>query len=174
MKVTTLGRKFNVTEDLKQKVELKLSKLDKFFGEEATANVTMRSQKNKEILEITITHKGRMFRSEVSDDTILNALDKSIDIIERQIRKNKTRLEKQLKSASFDAFDETIRDLEEEEIVITKTKKFVVDAMSAEEAVLQMNLLGHNFFLFRNADNGQINVAYKKGNGEYGLIEPID
>ncbi len=174
MKVTTLGRKFNVTDDIKEKVEKKLSKLDKFFGDEANANVTMRSQKNKEILEITITHKGRMFRSEVEDETILNALDKSIDIIERQIRKNKTRLEKQLKLPAVSEFSEDLRDLGEDEIVITRTKKFAVDAMTVEEAVLQMNLLGHEFFLFKNPDNGAINLVYKRKDNEYGVIEPVD
>lgn len=174
MKVTTLGRKFNITDDLKQKVEKKLSKLDKFFDEEAKANVTMRSERNKEILEITITYKGRMFRSEVADENIPTALDKSIDIIERQIRKNKTRLEKQLKAGSLNEFSNEAGELSEDEINITRTKRFVINQMTVEEAVLQMNLLGHNFFLFRNDENGSINLVYKKNNNEYGVIEPIE
>lgn len=170
MKITVVGRKFHVTDDLKDKVEKKLSKFDKFFSDEASANVTMRSQKNDEILEITIFYKGTMFRSEVADKEIENALDKSIDIIERQIRKNKTRLEKKFKTGAFETipFDE-----DEEEIKITKTKQFVISPMNVEEAVLQMNLLGHSFFLFFNEENDSINLVYKKSNDEYGVIEPV-
>ena len=170
MKITIVGRKFHVTDDLKYKVENKLSKFDKFFSDEAVANVTMRSQKNDEILEITIFYKGTMFRSETSDKEIENALDKSIDIIERQIRKNKTRLEKKFKTGTFEAIP---IDEEEDEIKITKTKQFKIAPMSVEEAVLQMNLLGHNFFLFLNEEYETINLVYKKANDEYGVIEPV-
>lgn len=170
MKISIIGRKFHVTDDLKEKVQKKLSKLDKFFSDEADANVTMRSCKNDEILEITIFYKGTMFRSEVSDEKIENALDKSVDIIERQIRKNKTRLEKKFKTGVFETID---TDEIEEEINITKTKQFKISAMSAEEAVLQMNLLGHSFFLYQNEEDGNVNVVYKKANDEYGIIEPI-
>ncbi len=170
MKITIVGRKFHVTDDLREKVEKKLSKFDKFFSDEATANVTMRSQRNDEILEITIFYKGTMFRSEVADKEIENALDKSLDIIERQIRKNKTRLEKKFKTGVFEALP---IDEEEDEINITKIKKFSISPMSVEEAVLQMNLLGHAFFLFINEDSGNINLVYKKSNDEYGVIEPV-
>ncbi len=172
MKITIVGRKFNVTDDLKEKVAKKLTKLDKFFSDEANANVTMRSERSKEILEITINYKGTMFRSEVVDDAITAALDKSIDIIERQIRKNKTRLEKRLKVDAFVPYE--AEDIEEEEIKITKVKHFEISPMSAEEAVLQMNLLGHEFFLYKNAENGNTNLVYKKANNEYGVIEPIE
>ena len=170
MKITIVGRKFHVTDDLKQKVEKKLSKFDKFFSDEATANVTMRSQKNDEILEITIFYKGTMFRSEASDKEIENALDRSVDIIERQIRKNKTRLERKFKTGTFESIP---IEEDEDEIKITKTKKFAISQMNVDEAVLQMNLLGHNFFLFLNEENGNINLVYKKANDEYGLIEPV-
>ena len=174
MKVTIVGRRFEVTDELKQKVEKKLGKLDKFFDDEASAKVTMRADKNQEILETTISYKGTMFRSEVAEENIVAALDKSIDVIERQIRKNKTRLEKRLKTGSFAEAPEEACDEPEEEIKITKTKRFAVRQMSVEEAVLQMNLLGHSFFLFRNDTDGGINVVYKKNNNEYGVIEPIE
>ena len=170
MKVTIVGRKFNVTEDLKELVAKKLSKLDKFFSDEAVANVTMKSEKNKEILETTITYKGTMFRSEVAEDVITAALDKSVDIIERQIRKNKTRLERKFKTGAFEAIP---IEEEEDEIKITKTKQFKISPMSVEEAVLQMNLLGHSFFLFLNEENDNVNVVYKKADDEYGVIEPV-
>ena len=169
MKITIVGRKFHVTDDLKEKVEKKLSKFDKFFSDEAVANVTMRSQKNDEILEITIFYKGTMFRSEVADKEIENALDKSVDIIERQIRKNKTRLEKKFKTGAFEAIP---IEEEEDEIKITKTKQFKISPMSVEEAVLQMNLLGHSFYAFTDADSGDVCVVYKRKEGSYGLIAP--
>ena len=174
MKVIIVGRRFDVTDDLKQKVEKKLSKLDKFFDEQAVANVTMRAERNKEILEITITYKGTMFRSEVAEEKIPAALDKSIDIIERQIRKNKTRLEKRLKTGSVESLVEEFKDVSEDEIKITRVKKFDVRLMTAEEAVMQMNLLGHSFFLFKDAETGNFSVVYKKKNDEYGVIEPIE
>ena len=174
MKEIIVGRRFDVTDDFKQKVEKKLLKLDKFFDEQAVANVTMRAERNKEILEITITYKGTMFRSEVAEEKIPAALDKSIDIIERQIRKNKTRLEKRLKTGSVESLVEEFKDVPEDEIKITRVKKFDVRLMTAEEAVMQMNLLGHSFFLYRDAESGEFNVVYKKKNDEYGVIEPIE
>ena len=174
MKLTIVGRKFDVTDELKEKVAKKLGKLDKFFDDEAKANVTMRTERNKEVLETTIIYKGTMFRSEVAEEKITASLDKSIDIIERQIRKNKTRLEKQLKSGSFDNAVEALPAETEDEIKITRSKKFYLKPMTAEEAILQMNLLGHQFFLFKNDTDGNINLVYKKDNSEYGLIEPVE
>jgi len=113
-----------------------------------------------------------MFRSEVADDAITASLDKSIDIIERQIRKNKTRLEKRLKVGAFVPYEDDV--VEEDEIKITKVKHFELSPMSAEEAVLQMNLLGHEFFLFKNEETGITNLVYKKADNEYGLIEPTE
>ena len=106
----------------------------------------------------------------VADREIENAIDKSIDIIERQIRKNKTRLEKKFKTGAFEALPD---EEAEDEINVTKTKRFTVSHMSVEEAILQMNLLGHSFFLFINEENDSINLVYKKSNGEYGVIEPV-
>ncbi|MBO4343718.1 MAG: ribosome-associated translation inhibitor RaiA [Clostridia bacterium] len=176
MKISITGKKFRVTEAISKKINDKLSKFDKFFDTESDATVVLRSRKNKEIIEITIYQSGTMFRSEVEDDNILNALDKSVDIIERQIRKNKTRLARRLK---IGAFDKTVlaesqwKDLKEDEIKITKVKNFVMKPMTPEEAVLQMNLLGHEFFLFTNSETGANSVVYKKKNDEYGLLNAV-
>ncbi len=177
MKLTITGRKFTVTEDISGKITDKLQKFDKFFDEEATATVVLRSRKNVELIEITIHVKGTMFRAEVEDDSALNALDKAVDIIERQIRKNKTRLERRLKIGAFDKAvlaDSQWADIDEEEIKISKVKKFVLKPMTPEEAVMQMNLLGHEFFLFLNAESGAPSVVYLKKNKEYGVIEAIE
>lgn len=176
MKLTITGRKFTVTDSISERITEKLNKFDKYFDDEATGTVVLRSRKNAEIIEITIYYKGTMFRAEVEDESILNALDRAVDIIERQIRKNKTRLERRLKVG---AFDKTVlagnqwNDAEDEPIRITRTKKFVMKPMTPEEAVLQMNLIGHEFFLFTNAEDGKICVVYKKKNEEYGLIETV-
>lgn len=176
MKLTITGKKFTVTEKISEKITEKLGKFDKYFEEEAVGTVVFRSRKMAEIIEITIYSKGTMFRAEVEDESILNALDKAVDIIERQIRKNKTRLERRLKVGAFDKValaDSQWNDIEEDEIRITRTKKFIVKPMTPEEAVLQMNLLGHEFFLFTNAEDEKISVVYKKKNNEYGLIETV-
>lgn len=176
MKLSITGRKFTVTDALSEKITEKLAKFDKYFDEEATGTVVLRSRKNDEIIEITIYYKGTMFRAEVEEDNALNALDRAVDIIERQIRKNKTRLERRLRIGAFDKTvlaDTQWEDVKEDEIKITKNKKFVMKLMTPEEAVLQMNLLGHEFFLFTNADTGSQCVVYKRKNNEYGIIETI-
>ncbi len=176
MKLTITGRKFTVTDSISERITEKLNKFDKYFDDEATGTVVLRSRKNTEIIEITIYSKGTMFRAEVEDESILNALDRAVDIIERQIRKNKTRLERRLKIGAFDKTvlaDNQWSDAEEEPIRITRTKKFVMKPMTPEEAVLQMNLIGHEFFLFTNAENEKVCVVYKKKNEEYGLIETV-
>ena len=176
MKLTITGRKFTVTDSITEKIQEKLGKFDKYFDDEATGTVVLRSRKNVEIIEITIYSKGTMFRAEVEDETALNALDRAVDIIERQIRKNKTRLERRLKIGAFDKTilaDNQWKDIEEDEIRITRTKKFIMKPMTPEEAVLQMNLIGHEFFLFTNTEDGKTCVVYKKKNNEYGLIETV-
>lgn len=176
MKLSITGKKFRVTESISEKITEKLLKFDKYFDEEATGIVMLRSRKNKELIEITIYNKGTMFRAEQEDDSVLNALDRAVDIIERQIRKNKTKLEKRLKIGAFDKVtlaDNQWKEVEEEEIKIGRTKKFVMSPMSPEEAVLQMNLLGHEFYMFINDLTGNTAVVYKRKEDEYGLIEGI-
>ena len=174
MKLTITGRKFTVTEKISEKITEKLLKFEKYFDEEAIGNVVLRSRKNMELIEITIFCKGTVYRAEEEDESILNALDRAVDIIERQIRKNKTKLEKRLRIGAFDKTvlaDSQWKDVDEEEIKIGRTKKFVLKPMTPEEAVLQMNLLGHEFFLFLNSENGAVSVVYKRKEDEYGIIE---
>lgn len=174
MKITTFGRQVEVTEDLKILFDKKLGKLDKFFRDDADCNVTLRERKNgRKILEVTISAAGTLFRAETEEETFQNALDKAVSTIERQIRKNKTRLEKRLRESAFDrdvqAFEEPI---EEEGEFDIRTKSFSFKPMSAEEAILQMNLLGHEFFVFENDVTGEVNVVYKRHARKYGLIVP--
>lgn len=170
MKITTVGRQMNVPNDLKGLFEKKLQKFDKFFKDEAEAVITLSRKKNLECLELMITANGTLFRSEESDSTFQNALDSAIDTIERQIRNNKTRLEKKFKGSFLDV-DYNEDDEEELEFEI-RTKTFSFKPMSVEEAILQMNLLEHQFFVFTNMDTELVNVVYKRKNGGYGLIVP--
>ena len=171
MKITTIGRQMEVPRDLKELFEKKLQKFDKFFKDEAEAVITLSKEKNEECLELMITAKGTIFRSEESDSTFQNALDTAIDTIERQIRKNKTRLEKKFKETSFDADFFDVQEDEEVEFDI-RTKKFYFKPMSVEEAILQMNLIEHEFYVFTNQDTDKVNVVYKRKKGGYGLIVP--
>ncbi len=172
MKVTIVGRQMNVWEEMKVIIENKLAKLGKYFNDECTANVTLSSKHNKKCLEITIVSAGTIFRSEVQDETFRNALDKAVYAIERQIRKNKTRLAKRLREGAFDyGIIDTGEDFEEEAEFKIRRKSFTLKPMSVEEAIMQMNLLEHEFFVFKDDKTEEICIVYKRRDGDYGLIE---
>ena len=171
MKVSIIGRQMNVWNEMKDTIDLKLKKLDKYFSDECSATVTLSSKHNHKCLEVTINASGMIFRSEVEDETFRNALDRAIYAIERQIRKNKTRLQRKLRQGAFDnGIFETNEDIEEEAEFTVREKTFALKPMSTEEAIMQMNLLGHDFFVFRNMDD-VICIVYARKNGGYGLIE---
>ena len=160
MKITIYGKQMTVRESLKAAIEKKLSKFDKFFGEETEAFVTCRTRKGDKILEITVNYGGTTFRSEEESETFLTALDRAIEALERQIRKNKTRLEKTFKRGAFTKIDVDDDDeyVEEEEFEI-REKRFPLKPMSPEEAILQMNLLGHSFYAFTHAETNETCVV---------------
>lgn len=173
MKITVVGRQMNVRESLKEMVEKKLTKLDKFFNGDAEATVTFSCKRDKECLEITISAVNTLFRYEAEEDTFQTSLDRAIDAIERQIRKNKTRLEKRLRDSSFTVpEDDDFYDVEEEPEFNIRVKEFSIKPMSVEEAILQMNLIGHQFFVFEDQETGETCVVYSRYDGNYGLIVP--
>ena len=177
MKINIVGRQLSVYDDTKEMIIEKLSKLDRYFGEEGNATVTLSHKRNLATLEITIKASNTLFRSEVDAESFRDALDKSIDNIERQIRKNKTKLRKKLRegiltdvdiaSASMEPVDEP-----ESSDIIIRTKTFEYTPMSPEEAIMQMNLIGHSFFVFNDAVTGKTCVVYTRKDGNYGLIVP--
>ena len=174
MKITVVGRQMSVRESLKALVEKKLSKFDRFFDDEAEAIVKFGHVRDLERLEITISAGGTLFRCEEEEDSYENALDECIESIERQIRKNKTRLAKKLREGAFvphEAAPEAPAEVEEDNMVI-RTKVFRMKPMTPDEAILQMNLLGHDFFMFRDASNEETCVVYRRRDGAYGLIIP--
>lgn len=179
MKFTIIGRKYEVTDKVRDYVEKKLGRLDKFFKEDSEARVVLGTIKENEYIEASIYASGMIYRAESSDKEILAAIDRIVDVIERQIRKNKTRLAKKIKKdATLDSklISGEIYAGEEEtnEFEIVKTKRFTVKPMTSEEAVLQMNLLGHNFFVFKNVETNEMNVVYKRKDGKYAIIESVE
>ncbi len=172
MKTTIVARKMDLTSGMKEYVEKKISKLDKFFDDDAEAKITMSVEKNRQKIEATIINRNTIFRVEQVTSDMYVTMDKIIDDMERQIRKNKTRLEKKMRSEAFADFgvvDVTVE--EEKEFNIIKTKSFTTKPMSNEEAILQMNLLGHTFFVYKNDVTEKNNIVYKRNDGNYGIIE---
>lgn len=176
MKVTITGRKVNLRDNFKELATKKLARFDRIFDADADAHVVVTVEHNRQTVEITIRQRGMIYRAEATEFEMNDALDRVISALGRQIRKNKTKLEKQIHSGAIDQYIEeyTYTDAVEEvnEFEVVKSKKFFVNPLSVDEAILQMNLLGHQFFMFRNADTEEINVVYKRDNGGYGLLEP--
>ena len=173
MKITVTGRQMSVYDEMKELIEKKLAKFDKYFNGSAEATVTLSCKHNEKNLEITISAANTLFRSEIGAESFRAALDLAIDAIDGQIRKNKTRLEKRLRSGGLDfPTDDFDLDDEEDPELIIRTKTFSVKPMSPEEAILQMNLLGHQFFVFRDDQSGNTCVVYTRRDGAYGLIIP--
>lgn len=170
------GKNIDVTDALKEKVISKVGKLEKFFYSSTEVQVTLSVEKNSHIVEVTIPFDGFIVRAEESNDDMYTSIDKVIDVLERQILKNKTRLAKKLHGGALKNLAEsgTSDDAQEieEEYKIVRTKKFAIKPMAIEEAILQMNLLGHEFFMFANSETDQTNVVYRRKDGNYGLIEP--
>ena len=170
MNITIVGRKCNPREDFRMRAEKRLGKVEKLFGEEASAKVTATVEKTCHIVEVTVTKSGMIFRAEERAENMEDALDACVDSLIRQIRKNKTRLDKKLHSAVLDDFIDTVE--EETEFDVIREKTVALKPQSVEEAIFQMNLLGHQFYMFLNADTDEINVVYKRNATGYGLIAP--
>ncbi len=168
MIINYVGRQLSVPEDFKLVAETKLAKFDKFFRDEPTATVKLSAIKNRERVEVTIMAGSMFYRGEETEETFRNALDLAIEAIERQIRKNKTKLAKRLRDTLPD--ESSVEEIEYEPII--KTKTFELRPMTLEEAILQMNLLGHSFFVYSDSVTGEVNIVYRRNDGDYGLIIP--
>lgn len=173
MNITVVGRKCTPRENFKERAEKKLSKIDRFFGEGATAKVTATVEKNSQSVEITVVNDGMFFRAQARAENMNDALDECVDLLIRQMRKNKTKLEKRLKAGAFDEL--VAPEVEEEtEFELVRTKVIPVKPQSVDEAILQMNMLGHKFYVFRNSADDTVSVVYRRDDGGYGLIVPSD
>lgn len=174
MKIVISGRQMSVRSSLRELIETKLSKFERFFGDQAEAYVTCSNKNNKQTVEITIIYAGTVFRSEEQGSSFPNAAVRAVDALERQIRKNKTRLSRRLRNGAFEAIEtvEEIEPIEEENEFTIRVKSFPAKPMDAHEAILQMNLSGHTFYAFLDAESGKHAVVYRRHNGDYGLLLP--
>lgn len=177
MEIKLLGRKKEIRDEVRDWTNRKLGKLDKYFGD-ASCKVTMWTERGVHHAEITVNAKGTLFRAEVSSNEEIACIDKAVSAIERQIVKNKTRLAKRLREGAISSLEmnDFVSDLSAEEISedkefkVIKTKKIETKPISVEEAILQMNLLSHSFFIFKNEQNIPC-VVYKRNDKDYGVIE---
>lgn len=175
MKISISGRQMTVRASLRDLLERKLAKFDKYFGENAEAFVTCSNKNDLKTVEITVNYGGTVFRSEEGSTSFNSAVIRAIDTLEGQMRKNKSRIEKRIREG---AFTDTEEDLdgelyeEEEAQFNVRVKSFPAKPMDVQEAILQMNLSGHSFFAFLDADSGKYAVVYRRHNGDYGMLLP--
>ena len=174
MNITYTARKVTLKDSFKERTEKKLHKLDRFFSDDAAAVVVVSLEKERQTVEITIQYHNMTFRAEKTTLDMFDSLEAVVDMLVKQIVKNKSKLSKRLHDNSF------MKDLEDydtakwedtKEYQIVRNKKFYIKPMDEEEAILQMNILGHSFFMFRNVHTEEINVVYKRKDGNYGLLE---
>jgi len=180
MKITTQGNGIHVGDRLEEKIADKLAKFNKYFGEEGVFSIRIRQERDDrhdaKKVEITLKLENHIYRAEAKDEEILTAVDRAVDKLESQIRRQKTRIEKQVHDYSF--IKEYLSDLVEEEEAeyeektIIKRKTFALVPMTSDDAVLEMEMLGHSFLVYLDAETGNVCVVYKRKDGNYGLIEP--
>lgn len=177
MKITYTARKVNLRENFKERVEKKLLKFERLFSDDAVASVVVTLEKNRQTVEITIRDNGMVYRVESTMPEMNDALDKVTDMLMRQIRKNKTKLSKKMKAGSIDDFimqttSEESDEAEDDEYRVVRKKQVLIKPISVDEAILEMNMVNHNFFMFINAETDEVNVVYKRADGDYGVLEP--
>ncbi len=172
MRITITGKNLEVTDGLREAVEERLSKLDRYFTADTPADVTLSVEKDRKKIEVTIPIKGNIIRSEQVSSDMYVSIDLVEEVIERQLKKYKNKIiDKKHATGSFK--QEFIdKEFEDEEVDIIRTKHFEVKPMYPEDACIQMELLGHSFFVFMNADTDLVSVVYKRKDGTYGMIEP--
>ena len=175
MKFIISGKNIDITEGLKSAIEDKIGKLEKYFTPDTEVHVTLSVEKERQKIEVTIPVKGTVIRSEQVSNDMYVSIDLVEEIIERQLKKYKRKLTDHKQNISYFKQDYIEKDfMDEDEIKIIRTKKFDIKPMYPEDACVQMELLGHSFFVFCNAETEEINVVYKRKGGSYGLIEPED
>ena len=174
MRYKISGKNIEVTPGLKDAVQEKIGKLERYFNQDTEANITLSVEKGRQKIEVIIPVKGHIIRAEQESSDMYVSIDLVEEIIERQLKKYKTKLiDKKQSALSFsEAFLQEEMEAPDEEIKIMKVKRFGMKPMDPEEACIQMELLGHAFYVFLNADTDEVNVVYKRKNNTYGLIEP--
>lgn len=176
MKIIMSGKGFEVTDSLRERIEKKLSKLDRYFRDDAEATIRISQEKGaRNIVEITITTSGLTLRAEETSTDMYGSIDGAVDKLNRQIRRHRTKLDKKLRDNAFEAPAAEVADEPEEMPAVynvVRVKKFPVKAMQVDDAIAQMELLDHDFFLFRNEETDGICLIYRRNDGTYGLLQP--
>jgi len=171
MKVTTIGRKVSLKDNFLNRVEDRLGKLDKFFSDNAEATVTVTVEKKWQTVEIAVKDRKMQFRSEQSADSMELALEDAVDNLEAQIIKNKEKIHRKFNGYAY--FDDLpVLEGEEDDYEIVRKKVFALEPQSVDDAILEMNMMGHTFFMFKDIVTEEINVVYKRKDGNYGLLIP--
>ncbi len=173
MNLVISGKNLDITEGLRSAIEEKIGKLERYFTDTTEVHVTLSTEKNRQKIEITIPMKGSIIRAEEVSSDMYVSIDLVEEVIERQLRKYKNKLiDKEQNAAHLSQSFIEADEFEDEDIQIIRTKKFAMKPMDPEEACVQMELIGHNFFVFRNSETDEVNVVYKRKGNTYGLIEP--
>lgn len=174
MNITISSRKTTVKDSFREWAEKKLKKLDRFFEEDAQAAIVVTNERERETVEVTVQSRGMIFRAEKTSADRLDSLDAVVESLTKQIVKNKNKLEKKGKTraATLEGFEEYAAEQHDEEYHVVKTKSFDLKPMSVDEAILQMNMLDHQFYMFQNDANDLVCIVYKRNDGDYGLLEP--
>lgn len=176
MRISISGKNIEVSDYLRDLIDKKVGKLERYFPKDTEVQVTMAVERNRHIVEVTIPYSGIIIRGEEVTGDMYASIDSVLDKLEKQIIRHRTRLEKNLKNGAFKheapLFGGSYDEPEEEESKIVRVKRFALKPMTEEEAMLQMSLLGHSFYVFLNADTNEVNVLYSRKDGNYGLIEP--
>lgn len=176
MKIITSGKGIGISDSLMDRIEKKLAKLDRYFHDDAEANVRLSQEKGgRNIAEITISASGVLLRAEETSGDMYTSIDGAVDKLNRQIRRHRTKLDKKLRDAAFEPapeIDEPEMDETPAQYNVVRTKKFAVKAMQVEDAIAQMELLDHDFFLFRDEETDGICLVYRRNDGAYGLLQP--
>ena len=173
MNLVISGKNIDITEGLRSAVEEKIGKLERYFNDSTEVHVTLSTEKSRQKIEVTIPMKGNIIRAEETSSDMYVSIDLVEEVIERQLRKYKNKLiDKEQTAAQLSRSFLEEESYDEEDIKIIRSKKFAMKPMDPEEACVQMELLGHNFFVFRNSDTEEVNVVYKRKGSTYGLIEP--
>jgi len=178
VQITLRGKNIDLTDALRDYVEKKLGKFDKYFQQPLVAQVTLSVERDRHIVEITIPVNDIVLRGEEATGDMYSSIDLVVEKIERQVHKYKTRINRKLRETGGKGLGELILEAasnnnnEAEDQRVVKTKRFPLKPMIVDEAIMQMNLVGHDFFVFANADTDEINVVYRRKDGDYGLLEP--
>ena len=176
MRISIVGKNIEVSDYLNDLVTKKVSKLDKYFPDDTEVHVAMAVERNRHIVEVTIPYSGGIIRGEEVSGDMYASIDNVLAKVEKQIVKHRTKLEKSLRTGASKpeapVFADTLDDTDEEPKRVVRVKRFDIKPMTVDEAMLQLELLGHSFYMFQNGDTGEVNVIYLRKDGNYGLIEP--